>query len=124
MSEIKTFSDLIAWKEAYKLVLLVYKVTDKFPKKEDYALTSQMRRAAVSISSNIAEGFSRRGLKEKVQFYAMSLGSITELQNQLLISVGVGYLSQEDVKIINEQTIVSHKLLNGLIKGVSKLHNT
>jgi len=124
MGEIKTFLDLNSWKEAHKLVLLIYKVTDKFPSKEDYALTSQMRRAAVSVSSNIAEGFSRRGRKEKVLFYSMSLGSVTELQNQLLISKDVGYLNETETKIVSKQLVVVHKLINGLIKGVAKLHNT
>lgn len=124
MGTIKTFEDLNTWQEAYKLVLQIYKTTDKFPPKENFALTSQMRRAAVSVSSNIAEGFSRRGIKEKVLFYSMSLGSITELQNQLLIAVGIGYLVSNDTKEISEQLILTHKLVNGLIKGVAKLHNT
>ena len=124
MSEIKTFSDLNAWKEAYKLVIYIYRITAKFPDKENFALTTQMRRAAVSVSSNIAEGFSRRGGKEKIQFYHMSLGSITELQNQLLIAKGVGYLKEIETVEIDNQLITAHKLVNGLIKGVAKLHNT
>jgi len=124
MGKIHLFSDLNAWKEAYELVILVYKLTDKFPAKENYALTGQMRRSAVSISSNIAEGFSRRGKREKILFYSTSLGSLTELQSQVLIAKGVGYLSGEDVAAINERLTVVHKLINGLIKGVTKLHNT
>ncbi|QLG70009.1 MAG: 23S rRNA-intervening sequence protein [Candidatus Woesebacteria bacterium] len=124
MGKIHLFSDLNAWKEAYELVILVYKLTDKFPAKENYALTGQMRRSAVSISSNIAEGFSRRGKREKILFYSTSLGSLTELQSQVLIAKGVGYLSGEDVTAINERLTVVHKLINGLIKGVTKLHNT
>jgi four helix bundle protein len=124
MGEIKTFTDLNAWRESYKMVLLIYKITDNFPGKEDFALTSQMRRAAVSVSSNIAEGFSRRSNKEKIQFYHMSLGSITELQNQLLIAKGVGYLKEVETKEVDNQLVVAHKLVNGLIKGVTKLHNT
>lgn len=124
MGTIKTFEDLNAWKEAYHLVLQIYKLTDRFPQKENFALTSQMRRAAVSVSSNIAEGFSRRGTKEKILFYSMSLGSITELQNQLLIAVGIGYLVGSDTEEASEQLVLTHKLVNGLIKGVSKLHNT
>ena len=124
MGDIKTFSDLNAWKESYKAVILIYKITNKFPTSEVFALTNQMRRAAVSVSSNIAEGFSRRGNKEKIQFYYMSLGSITELQNQLLIAKGVGYLEEIEIGEINNQLTVAQKLINGLIKGVSKLHNT
>jgi four helix bundle protein len=75
-----------------------------------------MRRCAVSITSNIAEGFGRRTYKEKVQFYYIAQGSLTELQNQLLISRDVGYLSEEIYTACNYQTIVVHKLLTGLIK--------
>lgn len=121
---ITTFSDLNAWKESYKLTLLIYEITNKFPRKEDYALTSQMRRAAISVTSNIAEGFSRRGKKEKVLFYTMSLGSITELQSQLLIADGVGYTNKSETTALSGQLTIAHKLVNGLIKGVAKLHNT
>jgi len=124
MGKIQLFSDLNAWKKAYELVVLVYRLTDKFPVKENYALTGQMRRSVVSISSNIAEGFSRRGKRGKILFYSTSLGSLTELQSQVLIAKGVGYLTGEDVAAINERLTVVHKLINGLIKGVTKLHNT
>jgi len=101
-----------------------HKLTNKFPAKEDYALTSQMRRASVSITSNIAEGFSRRGKKEKMLFYSMSLGSVTELQSQLLVARDVEYINIEEYKLSINQTVVVHKLINGLIKGVANLHNT
>lgn len=119
--KIKNFTDLIAWKESYKLVKLVYELTNKFPQKEDFALNSQMRRAAVSVSSNIAEGFSRRSKKEKVQFYSMSLGSLTELQSQIIISKGVGYIDKSLQNKAIEQTTRTQRLLNGLIKSASKL---
>ncbi len=77
-----------------------------------------MRRAAVSISSNIAEGFSRQSKKEKIQFYYMSKGSLTELQNQLLLSKDVGYLKKEVFTEIAEQTVVVDKLIMGLIKSI------
>lgn len=117
--KIKSFTDLIAWKEGHKLVLMIYKSTDKFPKKEVYSLTNQMRRAAVSITSNIAEGFSRRGKKEKIQFYYLSKGSLTELQNQLIISKDIGYLSKEKFNTIAEQTVQASKLISGLIKALN-----
>lgn len=69
---IQSFTDLEAWKEGHKLVILIYKGTEKFPQKEIFALTSQMRRCAVSITSNIAEGFGRQSYKEKVQFYSIA----------------------------------------------------
>ena len=82
--KIKSFTDLNAWKEGHVLVLDIYGITKKFPKEEIFGIVSQMRRCSVSITSNIAEGFSRQSYKEKVQFYSISRGSITELQNQLL----------------------------------------
>ncbi len=122
--KIRRFSDLNAWKEAYRLVILIYKVTERFPQKEIYALVSQMRRAVVSVSSNVAEGFSRRTRKEKIQFYTMAQGSLTELQNQIIIARGVNYLDMHNFEVLDNQTIVVHKLINGLIKGVEKIHNS
>jgi len=116
-SKIRTFTDLIAWQEGHRLVLDIYKLTSKFPKPESYSLVDQMRRSAVSITSNIAEGFSRRGKKEKNQFYYMSLGSNTELQNQLLISKDLKYLLLDNFSGIAELIIKVHKLTNGLIKS-------
>jgi len=122
--KIKSFTDLNAWKESYKLTILIYKITDRFPQKEIFSLTSQMRRASVSVSSNIAEGFSRRSKKEKVQFYAMAQGSLTELQNQAYIAKGVDYVHSQEFKTLLDQTVIVNKLINGLIKSVIKLHNT
>ncbi|MDD5489151.1 MAG: four helix bundle protein [Candidatus Moranbacteria bacterium] len=115
-SKIKSFTDLNAWREGHKLVLLVYEVTKNFPKEELFGLTIQMRRCVVSITSNIAEGFSRNTIKEKLQFYAIALGSLTELQNQLTVARDVGYLQKEDFSRIANQTIVAHKLICGLKK--------
>lgn len=102
-NKIKSFTDLLAWKEAHKLVLMVYKATKRFPKDEMFGLISQMRRAAVSIVSNIAEGFARQSYKEKVQFYFLARGSSTELQSQLLISRDLGLLNSHDFRKIAEQ---------------------
>jgi len=120
MEKIRRFTDLIAWQRGHYLVITTYKTTDKFPQKEVYALTSQMRRCVVSITSNIAEGFSRQTLKEKIQFYYMALGSLTELQNQLLVAKDVGYLPKEEFNKLAKQTIEVNKLINGLIKSLKK----
>ena len=82
-----------------------------------------MRRAATSITSNIAEGFSRRGQKEKTQFYSMALGSLTELQNQIFIAKDVGYIDDVIAKDLNMQSVTVHKLLNGLIKATKTLNS-
>ncbi len=119
---IRSFTDLVAWKEAHKLVLMVYKITKDFPRQETYSLVDQIQRAVVSISSNIAEGFSRKSSKEKTQFFYISLGSLTETQNQLLVARDLGYLKQEGFKDIALHTVYVSKLINGLIKSVKKLN--
>jgi four helix bundle protein len=115
-NKIKNFSDLITYKEAHKLVLMIYQVTKEFPKEERYGLIDQMRRAAVSITSNIAEGFSRNTTKDKYQFYTMALGSLLELRSQLLISKDLNYFDEQYFHQISEQTILVRKLLLGLRK--------
>lgn len=112
--KIKSFTDLYAWKEGHKLVLMIYEITEKFPSKETFGLISQMRRSAVSVTSNVAEGFSRNTTKEKYQFYSMAQGSLTELQNQLLIARDVKYLDNSSFQKIAQQTILVNKLINGL----------
>lgn len=116
MSKILYFTDLDAWKEGHILVLKVYSMTKLFPKEEIFGLTSQMRRCAVSITSNIAEGFSRQSYKEKVQFYAIALGSVTELQNQLIIAKDIGYIEKDQEDLCMNQSVTVHKIINGLIK--------
>ena len=124
-AKIRSFTDLNAWKEGHKLVLVIYEITKKFPREELFGLTNQTRIAAVSITSNIAEGFSRQSYKEKVQFYSMAQGSVTELQNQLLISKDVNYINKDEFQKISEQAIVVHKLITGLIKhSKSIIHNS
>ena len=114
--KIKSFTDLYAWQEAHKLVLMVYEITNKFPKEEMFGLTMQMRRCSVSVSSNIAEGFSRNSNKEKIQFYSISHGSLTELQNQLIVARDVKFITKEEFNKIAQQTIIVHKLITGLKK--------
>jgi four helix bundle protein len=112
--KIKSFTDLKAWEEAHKLVLMIYRVTEEFPKKEIFCLVSQMRRSAISISSNIAEGFSRNTSGDKCQFYAIALGSLTELQNQLLVARDVKYIDKNEFIKTANQTVSVAKLINGL----------
>ena len=122
--KIESFTDLNAWKEAHKLVLMIYTATKVFPKDELFGLISQMRRAAVSISSNIAEGFGRQYYAEKVQFYSTAQSSNIELQNQLLIARDVGYLDQLNFQRIADQSILVKKLLNGLIKKSKQIRDS
>ena len=122
MDKITRFTDLIAWKKGHEFVLEVYKVVSLFPKHETYALSDQIRRAVVSVTSNIAEGFSRQGKKEKVQFYYLSMGSLTEVQNQLLVARDVGYINNEEFQILAEKSVNVSKLIRGLIKNVGLLY--
>lgn len=112
----RSFRDLRVWQTAYKLTLEVYKLTETFPKYEQYGLGNQMTRAAVSVCSNIAEGFGRKSVKEKDRFYSIANGSLTELENQLLVAHGVGYVSKVELKRIAEVCVTTHKQLNVLQK--------
>lgn len=114
-AKIKSFTDLRVWQEGHKLVILVYKITKKFPREEMFSLVDQMRRSVSSITSNIAEGFGRQGYKEKIQFYYISQGSLTELKNQILIAKDVDYLDIKDFKELAEQANITHRLLQGFI---------
>lgn len=116
--KINSFKDLLAWKISYQLAIEIYKTTQKFPKHELFGITNQIRRAVVSISSNIAEGFSREGRQEKKQFYRYAKSSATEVESQLLLSLGLKYVSKEDFKKINELLDRSQRLLHGLIKNI------
>jgi len=120
-NKIKSFTDLIAWKKGHSLVIIIYKITKTFPKEEVFGLVSQMQRCAVSITSNLAEGFSRFSSKQKKQFYSIALGSVTELQNQILVAKDIGYLKKEDFKKVAQKTVEVHKLINGLIKSSQSL---
>lgn len=114
--KITSFTDLIVWRKGHELVVMVYNITKNFPKKETYSMVDQMRRAAASITANIAEGFGRRSYKEKVQFYYLSKGSLLELENFILIAKDVGYLSEEDFKSLVEKARIVDQLLQGFIR--------
>src|SRR5713226_7180388 len=90
-SPAKTFQDLVAWQEAHQFVLAVYRLSDKFPQKEMYGLTSQFRRAAVSIPANIAEGFRKRGRSDKARFMNIAQGSLEECRYYLILTGDLRY---------------------------------
>lgn len=116
--KITKFTQLDVWKRGHLLVLRVYELVGEFPKSESFILVPQILRSSISVNSNIAEGFSRRSKKEKVRFYYISLGSLTELQNQLLIAKDLGYISERDFSDIAENSIIVQKMLNKLISSV------
>jgi len=112
MSTSSTHYDLIAWQKAMKLVEDVYRDTESFPHKEVFGLTAQIRRSAISIPSNLAEGSARNSRKELVQFVGISCGSLADLQTQLQLAVRLGYLATE-AQCVNQATRVG-KLVRAL----------
>jgi len=115
LSTIKSFEDLPVWKDAREFTNKIYNLTNKFPKEEIYGLTSQIRRATVSIMSNIAEGFDRRSDKELSNFLSMARGSSSEVQNDLYIALDLKYISKEDFKIMYQEVKKIAKQINGLM---------
>lgn len=111
MTKIKTHKDLDIWRLAIQLVKNCYKVTQKFPKEEIYGLSLQMRRAAISVPSNISEGAARNSRKEYIHYLYYSLGSLAELETQIIIAVVLGYLEGSD-NINEEIKMLRRKLLN------------
>lgn len=120
MSNIKSHKDLIVWQKAVVLVVSIYKLTESFPKSEMFGLVSQMRRAAVSIPSNIAEGKGRGTRKDFAQFLITARGSGAELETQLLVAGKLGYVSNVDLDAILKELTEVMMMLNSLI---SKLKN-
>jgi four helix bundle protein len=112
--ETHSFKDLVVWQKAYRLVLAIYNETKKFPKTEIYAMSQQMRRAAVSIPSNIAEGYGRRHKAEYNQFLSISYGSLCELETQYLLSIDLGYANKNELieNLLKEVGAMLYRMLN------------
>jgi four helix bundle protein len=114
----KTYRDLIVWQKAMALVTEIYKVTASFPRREDYGITSQIRRCAISIPSNIAEGYGRHSRNEYIRFLQIALGSLYELQTQLEIAANLGYLKKEEFDVLYESTREVERMLSSLVKSL------
>lgn len=112
----KRFEDLEVWKKAYKLVLDIYSITKDYPAEEKFGLISQVRRAAISIPANIAEGFKKKGIKDKANFYNIAQGSLEELRYYLILSKDLGYYEQ--VENLLDLTKTVGRMLHGLIKSL------
>jgi four helix bundle protein len=117
MSEIRSYKDLEVWKKSMDFAEKIYKITSKFPKDENYGLISQVRRAAVSIPSNIAEGSSRNSTKEFIQFLHVANGSLSEIETQLELAFRLKYIEDQSF-----QPEINHirSMLFGLIKSLRK----
>ena len=117
MAKIERYEDLVAWQKAYALVMRVYKVTQSFPSDERFGLTSQLRRAAVSIPSNIAEGFGRYTLPDYIRFLDIARGSNYEVQTQLRIARDLDYCKDT---LIHDEVAELERVLNGLIRSLRR----
>ena len=115
-----SFQELKVWQESKKLVVDVYHLLDGFPKFEKYALCDQIRRAVVSVPSNIAEGSGRRSLKEQIRFLEIAYGSLMEAYNQLLIAIDLTYITKESVETIKPSIDAVAKMINGLSNSYSE----
>ncbi|MEK7147045.1 MAG: four helix bundle protein [Patescibacteria group bacterium] len=116
---LKSFKDLTVWQKSVDLAVLVYKTTEIFPRSELYGIVNQMRRASISASSNIAEGFKRIHQKEKLQFYNVAYSSIAELESQIEVANKLGFLSKEDYQNLLPLVIEVSKMIEGLIKSLN-----
>ena len=114
----KSFESLLMWQEAHKLTLLVYELTKSFPKDELFGLTSQFRRAVVSISANIAEGYKKRGYADKLRFMNISQGSLEECRYYIILSKDLGYISESDKLKLEDHISRTSYLLNTYCKKI------
>jgi four helix bundle protein len=116
MAEIKRFEDIDAWKSARQLVSAIYTITSKGAFAKDFGLRDQIRRAAVSVMSNIAEGFERGGDKEFMHFLSLAKASCAEVRSQLYVALDQKYLSEEQSQTISEQANRTSKLIAGFMR--------
>lgn len=116
--KINSYKDLVVWQKSFRLSLLVYKLTKAFPKDELYALVSQLRRAAISLPSNIAEGYTRHRRLEYIQFLQIAFASGAELETQLLIAKELGYINSNDFEEVQSLLQEVMRMLNSLISKI------
>jgi four helix bundle protein len=119
---LKNYKELNVWQKSYKLCLHIYKITKCFPKDEMYGLTSQIRRSAVSIPSNIAEGYGRKTTLEYVRFLYIAYGSVCELETQTMISGDLGYVEKERLQELREEIGDVERMLKAMIKSLENKH--
>lgn len=110
-----SFQDMPVWQRAMDVAEAIFYLSESFPPKEDYGLTSQIRRSALSISGNIAEAFGRHHLKDKLNFYYIARGSLTETQSHLIYAKRVGYLNEQQKQRVHDDLLNVHKELNKII---------
>jgi four helix bundle protein len=117
----KSFKDMDIWKKTMKIAEKIFEITNSLPRKEDYGYTSQIRRAALSISANIAEAFGRHYPLDKIKFYYVSRGSLTETESHLVYGKNVGYIIESDFDLLNSKLEKIHKDINKVIVSLSNI---
>ena len=120
---LKNFKELNVWQKSYDLCLVIYKVTKKYPKEEIYGLVSQLRRVAVSIPSNIAEGYGRKTTSDYLRFLYIAYGSVSELETQIMISGDLDYIKEGVLTEIRDNITEVERMLKGLINSLEKKHS-
>ena len=115
---LKSYRDLLVWQRAMELVVLVYRITAEFPQREIYGLTAQMRRASVSVPSNIAEGYGRGTRKEYIQFLSIAQGSLKELETQAILAERLNYSPPPKIEELLSETERVGKMLGSLIRSL------
>jgi len=118
MQKTNSFKDVEAWKKAHEFVLNIYKITETFPKNEIFGLSSQFRRAAISIAANIAEGYKKKSNADKLRFYNMSQGSIEECRYYILLSSDLKYIVPENFIKLDTEIEFCSKLLNNYCRAI------
>lgn len=116
----RSFEQLEVWQKAHQYVLSIYKITKNYPKEEIFGLVSQIRRSAISITANIAEGYIRISPKDKLRFYNISQGSLEETRNFIILSKDLEYISEQDKTILDNQAAEISRMLNAYCKSLIK----
>ena len=122
MEKTTNFKQLIVWQKAHSLVLEVYKTTKRFPREEIYALTSQMKRAAISVPANIAEGYKKKTASAKLNYLNISEGSLEEIKYNFILALDLQYISETDCNRLTDKAEEVGRLLSGYASGIK--HNT
>jgi four helix bundle protein len=122
--KLKSYKELKVWQRSYQLCLEIYKITKGFPDEEKYGLTSQLRRAAVSVPSNVSEGYGRKTTPEYIQFLYIAYGSVCEIETQILLSGDLGYISNGRLEMLKEGIREVERMLKASIRSLENKHLT
>jgi four helix bundle protein len=120
MEKVNMFRSLIVWQKGHQLVLDIYRITRSFPEEEKFGIVPQMRRAVISITANISEGYRKIGKKDKLRFFNMSQGSLAEVSNFIIIAKDLQYVSEDEYALLNNEIREIDRLLESYCAKISK----